>query len=267
MVSNGKPMSPRHPNPSDLPPATLSEIDGVRYLHLGTPWVQGAMRIARPQRIELDYVQRMLASLLWRPSEALGEGHAVQLGLGAAAITRFTLQALMMPTTVVELNPHVILACHTWFRLPRNGPLLSVVQADAGAWLQGPKAAELAGQTSLLHVDLYDHEAAAPVLDDEAFYADCRRLLAPGGLLSVNLFGRDASFERSCLRIVTAFGADQVWSLRPTREGNTVVVAGCEVRVPDRETLKSRASHLEQRFFRQGLPATKWLRMVRPFGR
>jgi spermidine synthase len=261
------PMSPRCTPPSDLPPVSLSECDGVRYLHLGTPWVQGAMRMARPQHIELDYVQRMLASLLWRPSEMLGQGHAVQLGLGAAAITRFTLQALMLPTTAVEINPHVIVACHTWFRLPRNGPLLQVVQDDAGAWLRGPGAAELAGQTSLLHVDLYDHEAAAPVLDDEAFYAACRGLLAAGGLMAVNLFGREASFERSCQRIVSAFGADQVWSLRPTREGNTVVVAGREVVVPDREALKSRASHLEQRFFRQGLPATKWLRMVRPFGR
>ena len=49
-------------------PVTLSEYDGVRSLHLGTPWIQGSMRIAKPERIELDYVQRMLASLLWLPS-------------------------------------------------------------------------------------------------------------------------------------------------------------------------------------------------------
>jgi spermidine synthase len=251
---------------SDLPPATLSEMDGVRYLHLGTPWVQGAMRIARPQRIELEYVQRMLASLLWRPTDELGEGHAVQLGLGAATITRFTLQALSMPTTAVEINPHVLVACHTWFRLPRSGPLLDVALDDAGAWLRSSGAAKLAGEVSLLHVDLYDQEAAAPVLDDEAFYADARQLLAPGGVMAVNLFGRHASFERSRDRIVAAFGPTQVWSLRPTREGNTIVVAGRDVVVPDRETLKNRALALEQRFIKQGLPATKWLRMVRPYG-
>ncbi|MEP7062594.1 MAG: spermidine synthase, partial [Betaproteobacteria bacterium] len=26
----------------------VSEEDGVRYLHFGTHWIQGAMRIARP---------------------------------------------------------------------------------------------------------------------------------------------------------------------------------------------------------------------------
>jgi spermidine synthase len=114
-------------------------------------------------------------------------------------------------------------------------------------------------------VDLYDHEAAAPVLDDVAFYAACRALLAPGGVMAVNLFGRDASYERSLAHIVEAFGADQVWSLRPTREGNTVVVAGRGVIVPDRDELTQRAANIEDRFRRHGLPARKWLRMVRPY--
>lgn len=247
----------------ELPEVTISEHDGVRYLHLGTPWVQGAMRLAKPQQIELDYVQRMLASLLWIPADALGEGRAVQLGLGAAAITRFTQQALRMPTTAVEINPAVIGACRSWFRLPEDdGDRLQVVCADAGRWV---RQTPLAGQVRLLHVDLYDHDAAAPVLDDVAFYADCRALLAPGGVMAVNLFGRDASYERSLARIVEAFGADQVWSLRPTREGNTVVVAGRGVTVPDRDELTQRAATIEHRFPRHGLPARKWLRMVRPY--
>lgn len=257
-------MNPRN-KPCDLgalPEVTTSEHDGVRYLHLGTPWVQGAMRLKQPQFVELDYVQRMLASLLWIPSEILGQGHAVQLGLGAGAITRFTLHALRMRTTAVEINPQVIAACRIWFRLPDDSERLQVVNADAARWL---RETALAGQGQLLHVDLYDHEAAAPVLDSAAFYADCRALLAPGGVMAVNLFGRDASFERSLGRIVEAFGADQVWSLRPTREGNTVVVAGRSVVVPDREALSARAASIEDRFGRLGLPARKWLRMVRPY--
>ena len=43
--------------------------------------------------------------------------------------------------------------------------------------------------------------AAAPVLDDEKFYADCRALLCEDGVMSVNLFGRRASFERSMAHI------------------------------------------------------------------
>jgi hypothetical protein len=83
--------------------------------------------------------------------------------------------------------------------------------------------------------------------------------------MAVNLFGRDASFERSAARIARVFGSDQVWQLRPTREGNTVVVAARGVRVPERATLEQRADELERRFAPQGLPARKWLRMVSPW--
>jgi spermidine synthase len=242
----------------ELPPATLSEFDGVRYLHLGSIWVQGAMRIRKPQRVELDYVQRMLASLLWIPSDELGQGQAVQLGLGAGAITRFMSQQLGMANTVVEINPQVIAANVGWFHLPMQ---TEVVRGDAADWLAQAAPASL----RLMHVDLYDHEAAAPVLDSQSFYEACHAALQPGGVMSVNLFGRAASFEASIARIAAAFGADQVWSLRPTREGNTVVVAGRGVQLPGREVLAARAAVIEQRFLSLGLPARKWLRMLRPF--
>ena len=244
--------------PIELPEVTLSEEDGVRYLHLGTIWIQGGMRIKLPQVVEIDYVQRMLASLLWLPTATLGEGQAVQLGLGAGALTRFTAQQLQMPTTVVEINPQVITINAAWFHLPEQ---VEVVRGDAADWL---RQAEV-GSVRLLHVDLYDHEAAAPVLDDVDFYSACHAVLEEGGLMSVNLFGRHASFHDSIARIAAAFGKDPVWSLRPTREGNTVVVAGQGVVVPDRATLAARAATIEARFGALGLPARKWLRMVRPY--
>ena len=238
--------------------ATISEFDGVRYLHLGTDWVQGAMRIRKPRQLELEYVQRMMAWMLWRPTGELDQGHAVQLGLGAGAITRFAHQVLRMRTTAVELNATVIDACRLWFHLPDDDERLAVLHADAAAWVADPRHLQT---VDVLCVDLYDHEAAAPVLDDEAFYAACRGVLAPGGLMTVNLFGRDASFDRSAGHVAAAFGADQVWQLAPTKEGNTIVVAANGVEVPDRDTLLRRAAAIELRY---ALKATKWLRLVRP---
>jgi hypothetical protein len=48
--------TPRKPK---FAPVTLSEQDGVRFLHFGTEWVQGAMRIRKPDWIELEYAQQM----------------------------------------------------------------------------------------------------------------------------------------------------------------------------------------------------------------
>ena len=240
------------------PAVTISEERGVRYLHLDSPWVQGAMRISKPDEIELEYVRRMMVWLLWRPFEAWASGRAVQLGLGAAAITRFCHGRLGMPTTAVELNPGVIRACRSWFGLPEDGAGLEVVCADAGRWIASPRQAR---SVAALQVDLYDHEAAAPVLDDQDFYGACRRALEPGGVMVVNLFGRNASFERSSQQIAAVFGRNQVWRVQATREGNTVVVAAKGVEVPDRHTLTARARQIESAV---GLPARRWLQMVRP---
>ena len=253
------PMNARKKNDEpELAPATISEADGVRYLHLGTPWVQGAMRIRKSLALELEYIQRMMAWMLLRPAEELAQGHAVQLGLGAAAITRFCHSSLRMRCTAVELNPSVIDACRLWFHLPADSARFEVLQMNASAFVADAGRIESA---QALCVDLYDHDAASPVLDSAEFYSDCQRVLADGGVMSVNLFGRDASFERSAQHIAAAFGEAQVWSLRPTKEGNTVVVALKHGQMPDRTLLAARADNIERRF---KLPAKKWLRMIRP---
>ena len=56
----------------------LSESDGIRYLHLGTEWVQGSMRIKAPFDIDLEYVQRMMAWLLFVPPDTVAGRHAMQ---------------------------------------------------------------------------------------------------------------------------------------------------------------------------------------------
>jgi spermidine synthase len=247
----------------ELPDATLSEFDGVRYLHLGdTPWVQGAMRVRQPRSIELEYVQRMLVWLLWRHPQTIGdELHAVQLGLGAAALTRHCHSVLKLRTSAVELNAQVVAACRQWFHLPADDERLQVHVADAGAWV-----AEAAhwGTADVLNVDLYDHQAAAPVLDDEGFYRHCHAVLNDHGVMTVNLFGRNASFARSARRIAATFGEDHVRMLSPTKEGNTIVLAWKGDEAPPRELLQQRAEAVEARW---ELPATKWLRLIKPLPR
>ena len=86
----------RTTDPTDLAPATISESDGVRYLHLGTPWVQGAMRIRKPLGLELEYIQRMMAWMLMRPSAALTRGHAIDR-IEAVLVAQRTLRGRRAP--------------------------------------------------------------------------------------------------------------------------------------------------------------------------
>lgn len=235
----------------------LSESAGVRYLHLGTEWVQGSMRVSAPYDIDLEYVQRMMAWLLFVPPDSVEGRHAMQLGLGAGAITKFCYKKLSMTCTAIEINPRVADVCRAWLRLPPEGERLRVVIADAGREIQRD---EWHGTVDALAVDLYDEDAAAPILDDPQFYADCRRLLTEDGCMTVNLFGRSSSFDRSLSHIVEAFGAGAVWAFKPTREGNTVVLAQRTPQRPKREALAERAEVIETRW---KLPARKWLKVFK----
>ena len=242
----------------DLPEVNFSDYGDVRFLHLGSEWVQGSMLRDAPYDIELEYVQRMMVGLLFTDASAVAKKHAMQLGLGSAALTKFCYKKLRMKTTAIEINPQVITACRIWFKLPHDDLRLKVIEADAAAEI---RKAEHQGSVDLLHVDLYDHEAAAPVLDDADFYAYCRGLLTDDGIMTVNLFGRDSSYVESLTKMAEAFGPESVWAFRPTREGNTVVMAQREPTRPERADLLLRAGVIESRW---DLPAKKWLRLFKP---
>jgi spermidine synthase len=241
-----------------LPEVNFSDHGDIRYLHLSTEWVQGAMWLDKPFEIQLEYVQRMMAWLLFVDPATVPTRHAMQLGLGSGALTKFCYKKLRMKTTAIELNPQVVAACRLWFKLPADDTRLSVVLGDAA---EVAAHSHWRGAVDALQVDLYDHEAAAPVLDSTAFYSDCRRLLTEDGCMTVNLFGRSSSFAESLEKITAAFGAGCVWAFRPTREGNTIVLALRQPQRPDRATLAQRAETIETRW---GLPARKWLRVFKP---
>jgi len=246
---------------TELPEVNFSDYGDVRCLHLGTEWIQGSMLIDSPFEIELEYVQRMMAWLLFVDPASVPKRRSMQLGLGAATCTKFCFKKLRMKTTAVEINPQVVTACRLWFKLPPDDAKLEVVLADAALEIQKP---QWQGQIDALQVDLYDHEAAAPVLDSIGFYTHCRELLTEDGVMTVNLFGRSSSYQSSVDKITAAFnvktGAGAVWAFKPTREGNTIVLAQRTASAPKREALMARAEIIQTKW---GLPATKWLRVFK----
>jgi spermidine synthase len=252
-----------------MPVATLSEHQGVRYLHLGSRWVQGAMRIKKPLVLELEYVRRMMAGLLCLPLEDADEPFgqeplALQLGLGAGSLSRFCHGVLHMPTHVVEINPSVVAVCRYGFHLPQQEPgRFHVIESDAQAVLPQYACAPwgTGSGISLLHVDLYDEEAAAPVLDTPSFYQHCFQALKPEGAMTVNLFGRSVAFAQSIQRIRQACPEGGVWQFPPTPEGNVVVLAS---RCEQTHVSVQWAHRAQQIQTRWGLPACSWLGWLKP---
>lgn len=233
------------------PPVTLSELNGVRYLHFGSEWVQGAMRLRDPIRIEIEYVRQMMAWLLF-----LSESQRiVQLGLGAAALTRFCHGRLPGSVTVVECSARVIHAARQYFALPREDARLRIIHEDAARFISSAAP----DSCDVLQVDLYDAQARGPVLDSESFYEACAESIGPVGIMTVNLFGAGHRFTRSLERIGRAFQG-RVIDLPPSEAGNVVVIAfkGPQIDL-DWRALERRASDIEARL---GLEASRWLASI-----
>ncbi|MDQ3188513.1 MAG: spermidine synthase [Pseudomonadota bacterium] len=219
---------------------TLSEEDGVRYLHFGTEWIQGGMRIARPFALELEYQRQMMAVGLFLPAPR----RIVQLGLGAAALTKFCWREIPGAHIVaIELSVAVIDAAHAWFELPPDDARLAIVSADAREYISHPQRRRCA---DWLQVDLYDARAKGPVYDDVAFYRACARALRSPGVAAFNLFG--ASFQPSFAAIASAFDG-RALVLPEVDAGNRIVLAviGPPLDVPF-AALDQRALELEAKW-------------------
>lgn len=232
-------------------PVTLSEQDGVRYLHFGTEWVQGAMRIRKPDWPELEYAQQMMAWMLF-----IDAPRAIcQLGLGAAALTKFSYRQFPeAQVTAIELNPSVIAICESMFKLPPNDERLNVIEMDALDFVEDPASH---GVFDVLQADLYDATARGPVLDTLEFYRACNDCLAPGGIMTVNLFGDHPSFAKNIKVMRSAF--KQVVCLPEVHDGNVVALCFKERREFDRPALAARAAQIVAA---TKLPAKSWVKGI-----
>jgi len=249
-----KPKSPA-PSSSRKPkfaPVTLSEQDGVRFLHFGTEWVQGAMRMRKPDWIELEYAQQMMSWMLFNDNPET----IVQLGLGTGALTKFSYRQFpQAQVTAVELNPSVITVCDSMFKLPPQDHRLTILEMDANDYIHDDKRA---GSIDALQVDLYDATARGPVLDTPEFYMACRDSLSERGVMTVNLFGDHPSYAKNLKAMRFAF--DQVISLPEVHDGNVVALAFKHAITPDFPALYERAEAIKAA---TKLPAKSWVNGIK----
>jgi spermidine synthase len=197
----------------------ISEEAGVRYLHFGSEWIQGAMRIARPWNLELEYTREMMASLLLR-DDANWPRKVLVIGLGAASLTKFLYRHYPLAhLTVVEIEPAVVDAARQFFKLPEDTKRINLVIGDGVEYVLNSDR-----KFDLILVDGYDENASSGALDTLPFYQGCRARLSGDGILSVNLLTSNRRFDASIKRIAEAFD-DRVLAFPSGEYGNAIVFA------------------------------------------
>lgn len=233
---------------------TLSELDGIRYLHFGTHWIQGAMRISRPHDLVLTYTQQMMTWLLFH--EVKKEEEIAILGLGAGALLRYCMKYTMSSLHTVEINPRVTAMCRSFFRLPEN-KRSQIYHQDAEQWVREPQHI---GRYKVVMVDLYDADAEGPVCSSFNFYQNCYHCLDEEGLMTVNLFGAHHSYDENINRIAEVFQGN-VLVLPEIEEGNVIILAfkGSYLAQTTTAQLIEKAQQVQEQY---KLPARRWAKAI-----
>lgn len=225
----------------------ISEAAGVRYLHFGSSWIQGAMRIGRPFALELDYTREMMVPLLLHGDD--WPRKVLQVGLGAASVTKFLHRHRpQAKQTVIEIEPRVEAAARQFFKLPDDPARIEIRYGDGADFMAGSKQ-----RYDLILVDGFDADARSGRLDTLPFYLDCRARLAQDGLLCVNLLSRRRDFSKSVKRLEEAFDGRAI-AFPSCDSGNAIALGAAGVApAPARcvpsgtlDELKAAATRLKQ---------------------
>jgi len=194
----------------------VTEERGTRTLHLGSRAIQSAMRVNRPWDLELAYTRAMMGFLMFNPMPQ----DVLMIGLGGGSLAKFIRkQRPQTHVIAVEIDPRVVAAARTHFELPPDDATLSVVEADGAVYVR-----QHPGSADVILLDGFDAGNQVEALATQTFYAACRRVLKPGGILVVNLWGRDSEFAEYFARLTRAFDGEVGW-ISVQNKTNVIVFA------------------------------------------
>ncbi|KXW56547.1 fused MFS/spermidine synthase [Ferrovum sp. PN-J185] len=217
----------------------IRESMGIRTLHFGSDWIQGAMKVSKPYQLVLDYTKEMMLSLILR-DEGMPQ-QILLIGLGSASLAKFLYKyAQSSHIHIVEIDERVIHCARQFFKCPDNSDNFEVHCADGFDWLKQSKQ-----QFDLIVVDGFDANAQAGRLDSIEFYQLCQSHLTATGIVTINLFNYRLRFQRSLRYLEQVFG-QQFGYLPSGDEGNTIAFAGVDLSLntPNWQELRTRAQQL-----------------------
>ncbi len=236
----------------------ITEQAGLRSLHFGSDWVQGQMRIRRPDELVLAYTQEMCAGLLFVPEPA----RIWIAGLGVGALPRFALKhwsQSMQVMRICEIRADVLALAETEFPLFRAqdpDPRVHLIHADAAKDI----AIQPRGQIDWIWVDAYDHRGQVGQLESARFFLAAAEALSPHGVLVANLWSNVPRFPLTLQRLARAFDS-RVWLLPSEHTENmTTIALGPGVAAPNAQVLRERASRLTSSY---RLPFKAWTKRLR----
>ncbi len=203
----------------------VRDKDGLRTLHFGSAWTQGAMRLERPWDLALEYTRAMMACLLMR-DESRFPKKVLLIGLGAGSLAKFLYRHC--PTahlTAVEIEPRVVEVASESFHLPVDPDRLDIVIGDGAEYVR-----TMNKTFDLIMVDGFNERGHTGELNTLPFYQACRVRLSEQGVLAANLVGLSHGVKGGFAHIEAAFDNRAVMFPR-CKSGNIIAFAATGGRI------------------------------------
>lgn len=227
-----------HKAVSDFEMVEVTETDGIRSMHLGSPTIQSSMKVKDPYALVLAYSWGAMSSLLFKPDIT----RLTLVGLGGGSIAKYVWKFCpQIQQTVIELNPQVIQVARSHFFVPDDDERLTIIEGDGIAYIQ-----QHLGGTDWLMMDAFGSNGLPPDFCTQSFFDDCAEALTPNGLLAINLWGSDKRFDIYMQRMEQSFDGRVL--MMPTGKPGNIIVFGLkpELAMPDLPTLRKRAQDAMQ---------------------
>jgi spermidine synthase len=216
----------------------VSEVDGVRALHLGSVTIQSAMRIRDPFALELAYTRGMMCFMLFNANIK----NVLAIGLGGGSLPKYIhAYCPEMTTKVIEINPKIIQVARSQFYVPENDGQQEIIEGDGLQYL-----AEHTSDADVLLIDAFDSNGIPPDFCSQNFFDQCANTLKSDGILAINLWGSDKNFDIYLHRIEQSFAGKAL--MLPTGKPGNIAVFGFNREPADLRiaSLRERAKMLEK---------------------
>jgi len=197
-------------------PVEVSELDGVRSMHIGSVTIQSSMKISDPYELVLDYTKVMaLASVfLNNPSKILC------LGLGGGTMPKFFYKHFPKSIIkVIEINPQVINIAKYFFNLPEESINFKVIQYDGIVFIKNTKS-----KYDLVLSDVFESYGLPDAFSSISYFKSCKNILSDQGIFLINLWGSDPKTILYIRHLKSVFNHNVV-HVKSDKTGNIVVMA------------------------------------------
>lgn len=196
------------------------------------------MRLDDPYALIAAYTRQMMSFLLFDPDPE----HVLLIGLGGGSLAKFCY--LHLPharITVVEIDARVI-ALREAFSIPPDDHRFRIVHDDGARYISRHEQ-----PVNAILIDAFDRAGVSPSLATSEFFRNASRLLAPTGVLIMNLHGDPERFAEHLEQARKVFGSRALLANVTANDNVLLYGFASDALSPAARQLFLRARHLQSK--------------------